>query len=134
MTTDSERDALADLIDGFIEKNVHMARRLYPDVWKRDLADAILAGGFGPAAGAEWVHCSPDLLSGGVNCADTARRACACSPENGGHDHLVGTDSEPSDENVKAALQAYWGSEETAKEYGSESGMRAALRAARSAR
>jgi hypothetical protein len=37
----------------------------------------------------QWVHCSPALLNAGVSCAHTPRRACECSPANGGHDHFI---------------------------------------------
>ena len=35
-------EELADTIETFMEKNVHMARRLYPDVWKRQLAQELV--------------------------------------------------------------------------------------------
>jgi hypothetical protein len=36
----------------------------------------------------EWEHCSPGLLTAGVDCATTPRRPCEC-PTDGSHDHLV---------------------------------------------
>lgn len=36
----------------------------------------------------EWKHCTPTLLSSGVNCATTTRRACQCDFD-GSHDHWV---------------------------------------------
>lgn len=41
------------------------------------------------APAGQWVHCSPSLVMAGVSCAHTPRRACACRPENGGHDHFI---------------------------------------------
>lgn len=42
-----------------------------------------------PAQSGQWVHCSPALIKAGVSCANTPRRACACDPENVGHDHFI---------------------------------------------
>ena len=41
--TDAQIEVIADSIESFFEEHVHMARRLYPDVWKRDLALVVLA-------------------------------------------------------------------------------------------
>ena len=38
----TERDALADAIEASIEKRTHMARRLYPDVYKGEVADDVI--------------------------------------------------------------------------------------------
>lgn len=68
------------------------------------------------AASGQWVHCSPSLLNAGVSCAHTPRRACACIPENGGHDHWIAhgpADSgqkltdEPTAFDFKSRLTAY---------------------------
>ena len=40
--TDAQIEVIADSIESFFEEHVHMARRLYPDVWKRDLALVVL--------------------------------------------------------------------------------------------
>ena len=44
--TDAQIEAVADSIESFFEEHVHMARRLYPDVWKRDLALVVLKDAF----------------------------------------------------------------------------------------
>jgi hypothetical protein len=49
-----------------------------------------------PAQLGQWVHCSPALLKAGIRCANTPRRACACEPENGGHDHFVAHEADPA--------------------------------------
>ena len=49
--TDAQIEVIADSIESFFEEHVHMARRLYPDVWKRDLALVVLKAAF--AAGQE---------------------------------------------------------------------------------
>ena len=40
--TDAQIEVIADSIESFFEEHIHMARRLYPDVWKRDLALVVL--------------------------------------------------------------------------------------------
>ena len=44
--TDEQIEVIADSIESFFEEHVHMARRLYPDVWKRDLALVVLKAAF----------------------------------------------------------------------------------------
>ena len=44
--TEAQIEVIADSIESFFEEHVHMARRLYPDVWKRDLARAVLKAAF----------------------------------------------------------------------------------------
>lgn len=44
--TDTQIEAIADIIEAFFEERIHMARRLYPDVWKRDLALVVLKAAF----------------------------------------------------------------------------------------
>lgn len=44
-----------------------------------------------PGVEAVWVHCSPELLEKGLNCARAPRRACQCEPWGAGHDHAVVT-------------------------------------------
>jgi len=36
----------------------------------------------------KWVHCSPELIASGVDCASTIRRPCGCGPV-GSHDHWI---------------------------------------------
>jgi len=38
--------------------------------------------------GGEWQHCSPALISSGLDCGGTLRRSCLC-PGGGSHDHYV---------------------------------------------
>lgn len=46
-TTEATRDELvkilAEALEKHFEKKIHMARRLYPDVWKKDVAEVMLA-------------------------------------------------------------------------------------------
>ena len=44
--TDAQIEVIADSIESFFEEHIHMARRLYPDVWKRDLALVVLKAAF----------------------------------------------------------------------------------------
>lgn len=44
--TDAQIGVIADSIESFFEEHAHMARRLYPDVWKRDLALVVLKAAF----------------------------------------------------------------------------------------
>ena len=44
--TDAQIEVIADSIESFFEEHVHMARRLCPDVWKRDLALVVLKAAF----------------------------------------------------------------------------------------
>jgi hypothetical protein len=57
----------------------------YQPVWKAILAASPTA----PVQSGQWVHCSPALIKAGVSCANMPRRACACDPENVGHDHFI---------------------------------------------
>jgi len=65
-----------------------------------DLASALER----PVSTDEWAHCSPTLLAHGLDCASTHRRACACEPTNGGHDHIR-PQGVPSDAQVAAAMR-----------------------------
>lgn len=40
----------------------------------------------------KWIHCSPELLSAGIDCASTPRRPCECGRAYGSHDHFVSDD------------------------------------------
>jgi hypothetical protein len=70
-----------------------------PNLWWCDQHGLYRGGVERPCPGADrlvrehkgmWYHCTPSLLSTGLSCEDTPRRACAC-PTGGvtGHDHLV---------------------------------------------
>ena len=86
---DDEREALVAILEAPLTEESQ--GRTFSEM----LADVILARyGFRDAK-REWSHCSPALLSSGVDCASTPRRPCSCSPSNGGHDHLA---SEPQGE------------------------------------
>ena len=43
---EAQIEVIADSIESFFEEHVHMARRLHPDVWKRDLALVVLKAAF----------------------------------------------------------------------------------------
>lgn len=52
-----------------------------------------------PGARGQWTHCSPALISAGVNCGKTPRRACQC--EGGGsHDHFIAWESPRENPNL----------------------------------
>lgn len=64
-----------------------------PDTWRDP--DCVECGGEGAPCceppdtpPPRWVHCSPDLLASGVDCATAPRRPCSC-PHCGSHDHSV---------------------------------------------
>lgn len=85
--TSDEREALARLV-------FPIPPDATPGAFAYGVADRAILSGFRrsvvpePSA-EEWTHCSPALLAYGLNCASTPRRACACEPANGGHDHLT---------------------------------------------
>jgi hypothetical protein len=68
----------------WLSRSEDLSNRKHAERLRALLAD----GGKGEAVG-QWVHCSPALLNAGVSCAHTPRRACECSPANGGHDHFI---------------------------------------------
>jgi hypothetical protein len=58
-----------------------------------------------PAQLGQWVHCSPALLKAGIRCANTPRRACACEPESGGHDHFIAHIADPAEQADEAVTK-----------------------------
>jgi hypothetical protein len=72
---------------------IHGAREEAIAAWNRRAP--VIADTAGAKPG-QWVHCSPALLNAGVSCANTPRRACSCSPDNGGHDHFIAHDASPA--------------------------------------
>jgi len=86
----ASREALADLIgSGYNGMNFRWMEPHEPKrAWLLDAADAVLQNYvLAPRHQDTWVHCSPEGIRLGLDCAHAPRRKCGCSPTNGGHDH-----------------------------------------------